>query len=145
MNIAVQVVWIRDNVVEGDWLHSIDHPVLFHFNSKFNKDIKYPAKRLSGCTTLFLLCDFNTRFNQGINHTAIKTIGFATSPLFMLCQDKAQQKYKAFCQKDKLMHYAPPSFQNIGTCGSFLLKLSQSRAIVATTTMCGKQRFNLLF
>ena len=75
-NIAVQVIWIHDNVVEGDWLHSIDRPVLFHFNSKFNKDIKYLCQKISECTTLppFVWFQYN-RFNKGIKHSAIKIIG----------------------------------------------------------------------
>ena len=52
MNTTVQGIWIHENVVEDDWVYFIDRPVLYHFNSKFNKDINYLAKKISECTTL---------------------------------------------------------------------------------------------
>ena len=52
MNMAVQGIWIHENVVEDDWVYFIDRPVLYHFNSKFNKDINYLDKTINECTTL---------------------------------------------------------------------------------------------
>ena len=126
MNMAVQGIWIHENVVEGDWVYSIDRPVLYHFNSKFNKDINYLDKTINECTTLSFLVWFQDKKKVQQGYKAICHINnwVHYSPLFVWCHDKDAQKYKAFYHKDNWMQFVPHFFLTLGHVAAFLLKLA---------------------